>query len=176
MKPCDLWREKLTECALGAPASAALTEHLQHCPACSAALRESQARLRKVDDGIRALVASEPAANAAKEILSSVESRVRSRRWFSPAMSAAAAFAVLVILAVSLAVVWKYEKRKDLEETLSAAASISNWKSPTQDLLHSSYDSLHKGPPRLGEYFYPVKTNASKVNHPAPLEKERQNP
>ena len=176
MKPCEPWREELADCALGAPATAALAEHLQNCPACSASLLESQARLRKLDDGIRALVASEPAANAPSEILSSVESRARTQRWFSPGMPVAAAFAALVILAVSLGVVWKREKRMDLEETLSAAASISNWKSPTRELLHSPYDTLHKAPPRLGEYFYPIKTTPWTLSHPVPLEKEKQNP
>jgi anti-sigma factor RsiW len=177
MNPCDQWREALADCALGAPPSAALSKHLQDCPSCSNALHDSQARLHKIDESIRHLVGSEPSAHAANEILARVASRSRPQRWFSRRMAQAAALAALILLAVSAIVVWRQrEKRKDLDETLSAAASISNWRSPTEDLLHSPYDSLHQAPPRLGEYFYPVKMDASSTNHQAPTEKEKQNP
>jgi anti-sigma factor RsiW len=177
MNPCDQWREALADCALGAPPSAALSKHLQDCPSCSNALHDSQARLHKIDESIRQLVGSEPSAHAVNEILARVASRSRPQRWFSRRMAQAAALAALILLAVSAIVVWRQrEKRKDLDETLSAAASISNWRSPTEDLLHSPYDSLHQAPPRLGEYFYPVKMDASSTNHQAPPEKEKQNP
>lgn len=177
MKACDQWREKLTDCALGAPPNPALTRHLHGCPVCSAALRELQARLREIDDGTRQIVASDPFANAADRILANVAAPVRQQRWPLRAKAAVAALTGAAILAASVGLARKLrEKRTDFHETLSAATSISNWRSPTQDLLRSPYDAVHEPPPRLGEYFFPVKTGTSSANHHAPTVKEKRNP
>jgi hypothetical protein len=177
MKPCDPWRQELSDYALGAVPSAALAKHLQDCLAYSAALGKWQARLRDINDGLRQLVAKEPSANGADAILAQVRSRARPRPWSSREQVAAAAIAALVILAVSLGVVSGLrEKRRETDKTLLAATRISNWRSPTQDLLRSPYDTLHRTPPRLGEYFYPFKTDTLNVDHQAPREKEDENP
>lgn len=177
MKPCDRWRDELADRALGACASPALAAHLAKCPACSAALAQLQARACEIDDGIRQLVASELSANAAARILAQVESRAPQRRSSPRWKTAAAAFAALVILAVWANETWKLrERREETVKALSAAADISNWRSPTQDLLRSPYDTLLKGPPRLGEYFYELKPGTLKMEHYAPRAKERENP
>ena len=175
MKPCDQWREALADCALGAPASPALAKHLENCPACSAALTKLQACAREIDDGIRQLAASEPSANSAARILAQVDSRALQRHWLPQWKAIAAAFAALVIVAVSANEMWKQRERlEETEKALSAAVDISSWRSPTQDLLRSPYDTSLKGPPRLGEYFYELKTDTLKMEHYAPRAKERE--
>jgi anti-sigma factor RsiW len=175
MKPCDPWRQELADCALGAPASAALAEHLEECPACSAALDKWQARVREIDTGIRQLAASEPSPNAAAHILAHVGSR--QRRWLPRGRTIVAAFAALIILAVTVQGVLRLrEARGEMEKALSAAAYISDWRSPTQNLLHSPYDAMHKDSPRLGEYFYELERDALKMKHYLPRAKETEKP
>jgi hypothetical protein len=177
MKPCDPWREELADCALGLPASPALAEHLTKCSACSAALRKLQARVRDMDDGMRQLAAAEPSPNSAASILARVGSRVRQRPWLPHPRTIAAAFAALVIFAVSALTAWRLRERQaETEKALSAAADISNWSSPTQDLLRSPYDSLRRGPPRLGKYFFELKPDTLNREHHAPRAKEKENP
>lgn len=177
MKPCDPWREELADCALGLPASRALAKHLAKCSACSAALRKSQARVRDMDDGMRRFAAAEPSPNSAAIILAQIGSGVPQRPSLPHPRTIAAAFAALVILAVSAFTASRLrERREETEKAFSAAADISNWRSPTQDLLRSPYDSLRRGSPRLGEYFYELKPDTLPREHHAPRAKEKENP
>jgi hypothetical protein len=177
MKPCDPWREELANCALGLPASRALAEHLTKCSACSTALRKLQARVRDLDDGMRRLTAAEPSPNSAASILAQIGSRVPQRPWLSHPRTIAAAFAALVILAVSAFTASRFrERRQETEKALSAAADISKWRSPTQDLLRPPYDSLRGGSPRLGEYFYELKPDTLNRERYTPRAKEKENP
>lgn len=177
MKPCDHWREELANHVLGAPASAALAGHVEECAACSSALREWQAHMRGIDEGIRQLAASEPSAEVASRVMASVRSRSKPIAWVPQWKTAAAALAGLLILGASVTVVWRTrEQRKQTEQVISAAAGISSWTSPTQDLLRSSYEAWRKSPPRLGEYFYELKTDGLKMEHPARRGKEKEDP
>lgn len=176
MKPCNHWRQKLADYALDTPPSAELTEHLQKCPACSAALDKWRLRVREIDEGIRQLAVPEPSTNAVARILARVDSRNRQQRWFPSGRTVAAAFAALVILALSVeGMVTLRHRRDETQKTLSAAAYVSNWKSPTQNLLVSPYDALPKRSPRLGKYFYDLKTDNLKIEHYAPRAKEKEN-
>jgi anti-sigma factor RsiW len=169
MKPCaDRWREELADYILGAPASGALAAHLEECAACSAALREWKARIGQIDAGIRQLAASEPSARAASRVLAEVRSR-RRWRWVPEWNRVAAALVGLTIFAASMTYVWRArERREETDRALSAAAAIGSWRSPTRVLLRSPTDRLLKAPPRLGEYFYPLKSDT--------LKKEKEDP
>lgn len=75
-------------------------------------------------------------------------------------------FAALIILAVTVEGVLRLrEARESTEKALSAAAYISEWRSPTRNLLRSPYDAVHKDSPRLGEYFFELKTDSLKTKH-----------
>ena len=177
MKSCEQWLPELTEQALGAAPSVALAKHLQECSACSAAFLKLKTRANQIDSTLQQLVSAEPSADATHRILAQLPQRLRPDAWWSSRKVAVFAFAVLLIAAVSLSAVWQQRKqRADTERTLSAAASLSNWKSPTQDLLHSSYDALEAAPPRLGDYFYPLNTNASNQQHQVVPEKDEKRP
>jgi len=177
MKSCEQWLPELTEQALGAAPSVALAKHLQECSACSAAFLKLKTRANQIDSTLQQLVSAEPSADATHRILAQLPQRLRPDAWWSSRRVAVFAFAVLLIAAVSLSAVWQQRKqRADTERTLSAAASLSNWKSPTQDLLHSSYDALEAAPPRLGDYFYPLNTNASNQQHQVVPEKDEKRP
>lgn len=177
MKPCNHWREELADHVLGAPAGPALSAHLEQCPACSSALREWQARIRKVDDAIRQLAASEPFADAASRVLTDLRSRRRSGIWVPQWKTAAAAFAGFAILAATLTYAWwTREQRKETDRVLSAAGGIASWKSPTQGLLRSPDEFWRKRPPRLGEYFYELKPDVLKIENLVHRGKEREDP
>ena len=160
MKPCkDWWRERLAEHALGAPASDALESHLKECPRCVGALIEQRARAEQIDAGIRLLAASEPSPQSAARVLAVVRSS-RRRRWVPERKRLAAVLAGIAILTVSGDYVWRvHRQRVESERVLSAGAAIARWRSPTQDLLRSPAHAWLKAPPRLGEYFYPLKTD-----------------
>lgn len=169
MKPCDdRWREELLNHVLGSLASAALTEHLAKCAACSATLQEWKARMGQIDAGIQQLAASEPAASAAPRIMAEVQARHQRARLLGWKWRMASLSGLVVVVASSI-YVWKTrELRKESEKVFSAASAIVSWRSPTESLLQSATDRWLKAPPQLGKYFYELNTNVP--------EKERENP
>jgi anti-sigma factor RsiW len=175
MKPCEHWRETLGEHALGSAADPELAEHLRKCAACSAALAKMQSLTREIDAGVRRLVAEEPEANGAARIVAEVDARAEQDRWLPTGRAIAAAFTAVVFLAASLGVLWRLRvQREDAERALSVAARISSWKSPTQKLLRSPYESELKGTPRLGEGFYRLDSGGVRTDNSAPRAKEKQ--
>ncbi len=176
MNPCDRWRNGIAEYALGSPAEPGLAEHLAKCPACSAALARMQSATRAIDDGIRQMAAAEPDANDAARIVSQVRSQAEQARWWQPpGRTVAATFAVVIFLAASFGVMWRVRsQRENAEVALSMASQISSWKSPTQDLLRSPYESVLSGTPRLGEGFYQLDASGLKRENSAPSLKEMQ--
>lgn len=177
MKPCNQWREELADHVLGAPAGPALAAHLEQCPACSSVLREWQARIHKINGGIRRLAASEPFADAASRVMADLRSRRTSGIWVPQWKTAAAAFAGFMILAAALGYAWRTrEQRNETDRVLSSAAGIASWKSPTQGLLRSPDEFWRKRPPRLGEYFYELKPDVRKMENLVPRGKEREDP
>ena len=178
MKPCDRWRESLAEFALGAPADPGLAEHLAKCASCSVALAKMQSLTGEIDRGIQQLAFAEPDVDGAARILAEVGSRAEPSRWWRPAgRTMAAAFTAVAFLATSLGISWRQRaQREATERTLSAAAGISRWKSPTRELLRSPYDGLLKGAPRLGETFYRLDAGGLRTDHSARGAKEKQKP
>jgi hypothetical protein len=177
MNPCDRWRERLVEHAVGAPAVQGLADHLKNCSDCSVALAKMQRLAGKIDYGIRNLAAAEPGTDHARSILAAVEARRDKTRWWRPTgVAVAGAFAVATLLAVSLEVVWRIRaQREDSQKALLAAAEISNWKSPTSNLLHSPYESVLKAAPRLGEGFYRFDAGGVKPENSAPARRRGRN-
>jgi hypothetical protein len=177
MKPCDHWRESLAGFALGALADPALIEHLGKCADCCAALAKMQSLTGEIDRGIRQLASVEPNTHGAARILAEVGSLAEQTRWWRPAgRTIAAACAAVVFLAVSLGVLWRHRaQREESERALSAAAGISSWKSPTQELLRSPYETLFERPPRLGEYFYKLDSGGLEMKNSVSRAKEKEN-
>jgi hypothetical protein len=177
MKPCDHWRESLAELAPGTTADPALTEHLRKCAACSAALAKMQSLTGEIDQGIQQLASAEPNADGAARILAEVGSRVEQTRWAPAGRTVAAAFAAVVLFAASLGGLWRLrEQRQEAKRALSAADRISSWRSPTRELLHTPYNGLLKGAPRLGEAFYRLDAGGSRTANWARDLKEKQKP
>jgi hypothetical protein len=176
MNPCDHWREGLAEHALGSPADPGLAKHLENCANCSAALARMQSLTGAIDHGIRQLASGEPDASGAAHILAELSFRAEETRWWQPTgATVAAAFAAVLFLTASIGVFWKVRlQREDGRRELSAAARISSWKSPTQELLRAPYESVLKGTPRLGEGFYQLEIGGRKTDHSARRAKEKQ--
>jgi anti-sigma factor RsiW len=176
MNPCDRWRDRIAEYALGSPAEPRLAEHLAKCPACSAALARMQSVTQAIDSGIRQMAAAEPDANGPVRIAAQAHSKAEQARWWQPVgRTVAAAFAVLIFLAASFGVMWRVRsQRENAEAALSMASRISSWKSPTQELLRSPYESLLSGTPRLGEGFYQLNASGLKTKNSAPRVKENK--
>lgn len=176
MNPCDRWRDGIAEHVLGSPAEPGLAEHLEKCPSCSAALAKMQSLTAKIDGGIRQMAAAEPDANGPARIVAQAGSLAAQIHWWQPrGRLVATAVAAMIFLAASLGVVWKVRvQRESAERALSAAAEISSWKSPTQPLLRSPYESVLGAPPRFGEGFYHLDAAGLKSTNSAPRVKEKQ--
>jgi hypothetical protein len=176
MNPCDRWRDRLAEHALGLPAEPGLAEHLAKCPTCSATLAKMKSLTAKIDAGIHHLASAEPDADSPTRILEQVSSLAAQKRWWQPTGKlATAALAAMIFLAASLGVLWKVRvQREGAERALSAAAEISSWKSPTQELLRSPYENVLSGIPRLGEGFYQLDAGGLKRKNSAPRVKENK--
>lgn len=162
MNACEEWRLAMLEHALGAEPSPSLATHFQQCAACAAAFREMQERLAAIDNGVRQIVAAEPDTEAPEQILAHIHSAADAgtpqvQRNYARVVGAALAGAA--ILAMSAAVVYHRRVNQAQEAaSFSAAASISNWRSPTQELLNSPHDGWRAASPRLGQSFYPLET------------------
>jgi hypothetical protein len=175
MNPCDRWRYVLAEYALGSRVEPGLAEHLEKCSSCSAALAKLRTLTREIDGGIRQLAAVEPDAGGAGRILAEVRSRAEGSRWWQPTgRTVSAALVAVIFLAPSLGLFWRVRvHREDEEKALSAAAAISSWKSPTQELLRAPYASVLDGSPRLGKTFYPIERADLKSKNSTPRAKEK---
>jgi hypothetical protein len=175
MNPCDHWREGLAEHALGSPADPGLAEHLENCSDCSAALARMKSLTGVIDHGIRQLASAEADASGAAHILAQLSSGSEETRCWQPTgATVAAAFAAVLFLAASFGLFWKVRiQREDAGKELSAAARISRWKSPTQELLRSPVASVLEGTPRLGEGFYQLEIGGRNTDHSARRAKEK---
>ena len=177
MNPCDRWRDGIAEHALGLPAEPGLAEHLENCPACSAALAKMQSLTAKIDGGIRQMGSAEPDANGPARIVAQVGSlAAHNSPWWQPTgRLAVVGLAAISFLAATLGVFWKVRvQREGAERALSAAAEISSWKSPTQRLLRSPYESVLSGTPQLGQGYYRLDAGGTKSENSAPRVKEKQ--
>jgi anti-sigma factor RsiW len=163
MKPCDnRWSEELADHALGAPANAALKDHLATCAVCNATLQKWKTRMGQVDAGIRQLAADEPPAHTQSRVMAEVRARGERSRVAGWGWRMAAVCGVVLVVA-TFVLRWKVqEARKETAQMLAAASAIGGWKSPTDDLLRSASDHWLHAPPRLGEYFYPLDTQVPK--------------
>ena len=124
MKPCNhCWREGLMDHAAGAPAGPELAAHLADCSQCSITLRDWQQRMARIDAGIREVRFADPPHQPARLL----------PRWRIAAPVAA------VVLALFATNAWRaYERRNENNRAMGAAAAMSDWKSPTDELLHIS--------------------------------------
>jgi len=153
MIACREWKDALIDHALGSPADAALNAHLAGCPACAAALREWRERAAQLDPAIRQLTAVEPEPFGPERILS--RAATTRRQPFYTRLAWALPLIVLLVLAFfKLA-----RKEPSVPPSLTA---LSTWRSPTQSLLRSPADPLLKHVPRLGEGFFPMKSQGVK--------------
>ncbi len=153
MTACHQWRQRLDDHALGLPAGAELEAHLAGCALCSAALKEQHARIRRLDAGVRRLLASEPSPYLASRVLAEIRSgkRARAGRWKAvlAALACAAALAVGVY-AIRAAL----EARKDEARASAAAGVLARWHSPTEVLLRPPAGPFLSNVPRLGVSFF----------------------
>ena len=152
MIACREWKDALIDHALGQPADTALEAHLAACTACAAALRTWRERAAQLDPAVRQLTASEPGPYGPERILSHV---ALPRRRFVGRLAWALPLIVLMVL-----VFYKLSRREpNITPSLTA---LSTWRSPTQSLLRSPADPLLKDVPRLGEGFFPMKSQGVK--------------
>ncbi|HEY1337779.1 MAG TPA: hypothetical protein VGF59_09730 [Bryobacteraceae bacterium] len=140
MSPCEQWRDRLLDCALGAPAEPDLSSHLASCPACAEALAVWRANAARLDAAVGEFAAANPAPGAAERALT----RIGVPRPSLPYLRIAAGVAALVVPA--LLILWPAPR----PSIPSATTQLSLWRSPTDSLLRSPADSLLREVPRLG--------------------------
>src|SRR5579864_6470901 len=104
MKPCnDRWRDELMDHVLGSPAGARLAEHLARCTACSATLREWNARMAQIDSGVGQLSNAAPAPQASQRIIAAAHAR-QPHAWLAGWRWQTGALALLVLVAAFMGV------------------------------------------------------------------------
>lgn len=153
MSACQTWKDSLLERALGAPATPALEQHLESCAGCATALADLRARRQKLDAGLQLLVqGADPAPNFRARVLAAAESD-RGRMVLPAWVGAAAAIVVVLLAAISLSTTSR-------PTPAVGAPALSEWRSPTESLLHSSADEFLQGP-RLGEFYFPLESRGT---------------
>jgi anti-sigma factor RsiW len=135
MTPCARWQDELIDHALDQPASAALSAHLATCAGCAAALAGWRARARRLDAGVRTLVAREPSSNLRSRVLAGIDSRpVPVTLVWRTRTAVAGAVLIASIVLVTYGVALQKE-RAHSTALASAGAALSHWQAPTDVLL-----------------------------------------
>jgi anti-sigma factor RsiW len=149
MSGCPEWRDAVVERALlDDAADPALAKHLAVCPACAAALRESQAAAARMDEALHRLAAVEPPSYGPDRVMARVSERNRAAVSYWWRWAAAASLAAILIVIV----LWtrRPPPRTDV-------AALAEWRSPTEALLRPPVGAAWNSMPRLGEGFFEVK-------------------
>ena len=138
MTSCARWREELIDHALDQPASVALSAHLATCAGCTAALADWRARAGLLDTGVRALVAREPASTLRSRVLTGIDSKPA--LWSLPWGMRTAIVGAVLIAGIVLVIHDLALKREHAQSTAlaSAGAALSQWRAPTDVLLHNT--------------------------------------
>ena len=148
MTGCAKWRDAVADCALGSAADPALGAHLEVCPYCADALRESQQAAVRIDEALHWRAAVEPPFYGPDRVMAGVNGRTRagtSRWWKWAAVGSAAAISMAIVL-------WTQRPVPQPDVT-----ALVEWHSPTEALLRPPVGAAWSTMPRLGEGFFEVK-------------------
>ena len=138
MTACTQWREELIDHALDQRASGALSAHLATCAGCSAALADWRARAGRLDSGVRALVAREPASTLRSRVLTGIDPKpaLWGLMWgVRTAIAGAVLIAGIVLVMHGRAL---NREREQSTALASAGAGLSHWRAPTDVLLRTN--------------------------------------
>ena len=173
MNPCRKWNENLLDLALEGlePSQARAVEaHVQGCSACAAKLSELRARAETIDAALRQFVRqAQPSPAFAAGVRARLEAGPAPMSWrrLSRIGALAAVTICIVIAAVLLrpspGKLWPGLRR----QAPKPVTAISAWRSPTENLLHSSANELLQSTPRLGQFYFrlePVTRDPGKAN------------
>lgn len=148
MTGCPEWREAVAECALGDAVNPALGAHLAVCPACAAALCESQAAAARMDEALYRRASVEPPSYGPDRVMAHVSERNRAAAslwWRWAVVGSVAAILIAIVL---------WTRRPPAQQDVAALAA---WRSPTEVLLRPPVGAAWNSMPRLGEGFFEVK-------------------
>jgi hypothetical protein len=179
MKGCENWKEQLTEIALGLPAPRDVEEHLASCAACREALTVLRERSRQMDSGLRTLVHTAGPSPAFRGRLTSAIEAQRAWRlgWRVPVGAIAAGVALAVLGIILGRAVNRRSAPGDSPSLATAAARISEWRSPTDALLRTSADEFLKSSPKFGVTYFPMESRRPRPRSPGlEPEDQRRNP
>ncbi|MFQ5927595.1 MAG: zf-HC2 domain-containing protein [Terriglobia bacterium] len=155
MSACREWEERLLDSALDALNGSALSEmeeHLESCPGCAAAGVALRRRREQLDTALRQLVpAAEPSPAFRARVLAALEARRAPRAWYPAQVGVLAAVAIVVLGGVFLG---RLSERGT--SITPPAATLSDWRSPTEGLLRSAADEWLQAP-RLGQFYFSLE-------------------
>ena len=141
---CDSMRERLEDVALGAVAALDFETHVAACPDCAAHLAELSGRAAKLDERMDRLVNVETPAGLSSAIAERIRASAPRRAINKLAVASTAAYAALAVAVGGLFLGEQRVRQSEYDHSVfSAAAAISQWRSPTDDLLVNK-PALHR--------------------------------
>lgn len=133
---CDVMRERLEDVALGSAARPDFETHVAACADCAARLAELTVRAAKLDVRLRRLVNVETPAGLHAAIAERIRASTPRRSMNRLAIASTAAYAALAIAVGGLLLGEQHARQSQYDHSVfSAAAAISQWRSPTDALL-----------------------------------------
>ncbi len=151
MKGCANWRDAVADCALGIVQGPAFAAHIDRCPDCAEALRETQAAAARMNAALdrRAMVA--PPSYGPDRVMARIAGRnlPHTTLWWRWAL--VAGLTAMLIASV----LWT--RRPTPQTSVATLAALVSWRSPTEALLQPPVGAAWTTMPRLGEVFFEVK-------------------
>jgi len=158
MPGCKPWKEQLLDVALGAAPATGFDRHLASCERCRDALTRLRARGLQIDAAVRQVAqAAGPSPDFRARVLAAVEPAPATMKtnWLpgtAPTVVGAAAALVLAAILLWLPGVTRHGSGPSRRPV--STVSITQWRSPTENLLRSpARDSLNSLP-RLGDFYF----------------------
>jgi hypothetical protein len=148
MKGCAIWRDAVADCALGIVQDPAFAAHIEGCPGCAEALRESQVAAARMNAALARRATVEPPSYGPERVMARIGkgNPARTNWWWGWAAVASMA-AILIAI-----VLWTRRPPPQADVT-----ALVTWRSPTEALLRPPVAAAWNTVPRLGEGFFEVK-------------------
>jgi hypothetical protein len=151
MKGCANWRDAVADCALGMVPGPAFAAHIDCCPNCAEALRESQAAAARMNTALDRRATVDPPSYGPDRVMARIAGRnlPHTTLWWRWAL-----VACLTAMLIASVLWTRHPPRQTSGRTLAALVS---WRSPTEALLQPPVRAAWTTTPRLGEVFFEVK-------------------
>lgn len=167
MNACREWKQQLRDAALGTPIEPALEQHVKGCATCAAALAHLRVLREQIDAGVRELARSAgPSPGFHARLMAALPDTAARLRWRWVAGSAVTAAVVALAAILAFQLIPQAPEAAKHEVSIPDAATLTQWRSPTDALLRAPGQQFLRGGPRLGELYFPLEPASRKKSSP----------